>query len=101
MKTLRPLPTDTWASFSWKLFALFSMRNNGWTLEEVNEEKLILMTAGATPEANPEELKKAYYRIPRIGAHRRMNRSDRQSVLLTYGNACNHASIHFGEGNGY
>lgn len=97
MATLKPTSADTWASFTWKIFALFQMRNHGWTLAEVNTEKLILMTAGATPEANPTELQKSYYRITRAGATRRMNRSDRHSVLLSYGNACNHASLHFSE----
>lgn len=94
MPALQPTIEDTWASFTWKLFALFQMRE-GWSLVEVNEEKIFLMTAGAKPEATYEEIKNLYFPMIRKGAKRRVNRKDRVNIILSYQRACNHASIHF------
>lgn len=94
MPALQPTTSDTWASFTWKLFAIFIMRE-GWSLAEVNEEKIFLMTAGAKPEASNDMLKAAYFHMPRTGAKRRVDRQDRVNIIHTYQRACNHASIHF------
>ncbi len=94
MQALQPAPEDTWASFTWKLFAVFMMRE-GWSLVEVNEEKIFLMTAGAKPEATHDDMKASYFPMIRKGAKRRVNRQDRLHIIHTYERACNHASIHF------
>lgn len=87
-----------WQSKTWEIFYIF-MARKGWTHDEIQFEADLLARAGFTPKLTERELKDAYFTAIRKGATRRMTRKERVGVILTYENACNHASIEIFEMN--
>lgn len=89
---------NAWIIASWKIFYMF-MRRQGWTHTQVQFEAKLLARAGFTPKSTEQEMKKAYFPVSRAGATKRLTRLDRLHVILSYENACNHASIEIFEMN--
>jgi hypothetical protein len=87
-----------WQTKAWEIFYMF-MRRKGWTHDEVQFEARLLAYLGFTPKSTEQEMKEAYYPVPRSGTTKRLTRLDRLHVILTYQNACNHASIEIFEMN--
>jgi hypothetical protein len=87
-----------WQAKAWEIFYIF-MARKGWSHDEIQFEAALLARAGFNPKATERELKDMYFTAIRKGATRRLTRKERIPVILTYENACNHASIEIFEMN--
>lgn len=87
-----------WEKLTWVIFEMFLQRK-GWTAEQTAFEIARMKEAGFGTDLTEDDLTGIYFRMSRVGGTKRLNRNDRMGVILTYQNACNHASIEIFEMN--
>jgi len=82
-------PTDMKKTF--EIFKMFLVRDHGFTLTEATWEVNFFESLGVEWGMKETELKDLYFHVLRRGSKKRLNRKDKRWIIITLGNAMNHA----------
>ena len=75
-------------------FTTFLKRDDAFTQEDaIIEAKFFESMINANNGVAKDVTYKQYFKFTRVGAHKRINRTARAQIMLTFGNAMNHATL--------